>query len=110
MATSCKRGAARWGGKVGETGNYRTYALGMGQGDTRLPSGSSAMDAWTAKQAGFRSDFAAWDGTFTVQGDIYENIIDTPGGRRNGGDLLGRWNKRLQGGSLVQVQVYYDEH
>jgi len=104
-----KRGAARWGGKVGETGTYRTYLLGMGQGDTRLPNGSSAMDAWTAKQAGFRSDFAAWDSTFTVQGDIYENIIDSPGGRRNGGDLLGRWNKRLQGGSLVQVQVYYDE-
>lgn len=103
-----QNGAGRWGGKLGSAGTYRGYALGFGRGNTDLPSGDSAKDSWNGKQAGFRSDFAALDSAFTVQGDAYENQIDTPGGRRNGGNLLARWTKQLAGGSTLQVQSYYD--
>ena len=65
------------------------------------------MDDWNGKQAGFRSDLAAGSGAFTVQGDIYENLIDTPGGRRSGGNLLGRWNTQLLGSLLEQLGEDY---
>ena len=80
-----QRGAGRWGGKLGDLGSYRVYALGFGEGHTRLPNGDSAMDDWRGKQAGFRSDLSALDSTFTVQGDIYENLsIRRPGDAAEG--------------------------
>ena len=103
-----QRGDGRYGGRLGDFGTYRAYALGYGYGHTDRPDGSSAMDDWNGKQAGFRSDFAAGGQAFTVQGDIYENLIDTPGGRRSGGNLLGRWNTRVLGSSL-ELQAYYDQ-
>jgi iron complex outermembrane recepter protein len=104
-----QRGAGRWGGKLGDFGSYRTYAQGFGEGHTRLPNGDNAMDDWRGQQAGFRSDLSALESTFTVQGDIYENLVDTPGARRSGGNLLGRWNKQLANGSSFQLQAYYDQ-
>lgn len=104
-----RHGAGRWGGKLGDLGTYRGYALGYGEGHTDLVGGGSAMDDWRGKQAGFRTDLAALRSTFTVQGDIYENLVDTPGGRRNGGNLLGRWNRQLANGSSLQVQAFYDQ-
>jgi len=104
------RGAdGRWGAKLGDLGTYRGYALGYGQGHTELQSGASAMDDWRGKQAGFRADLSALGSAFTVQGDIYENLIDAPGGRRSGGNLLGRWNRRLSDTSSLQVQAYFDQ-
>jgi len=38
----------------------------------------------------------------------YENVVDA-GGRRSGGNVLGRWSRRSSDGSSLQVQVYYDE-
>ncbi|HEX5454184.1 MAG TPA: TonB-dependent receptor [Stellaceae bacterium] len=105
-----KRGAGQWGGKIGSLGTYRAYALGFGEGDTRLvPSHANAMDSWNGKQAGFRSDLNALGGALTVQGDAYENLIDTPGGRNNGGNFTAFWNRRLDDGSRVLVEAYYDK-
>jgi iron complex outermembrane recepter protein len=103
-----KSGAGRWGGKLGDAGTYRAYALGFGLGHTDLPDGTSASDDWNGKQAGFRSDFAALGSALTIQGDVYENRLDTPGGRLSGGNFLGRWTKQLGDGSSLQVQSYYD--
>jgi Outer membrane receptor for ferrienterochelin and colicins len=103
-----QRGDGRWGGKLAGLGTWRGYALGYGEGHTDL-AGGGAVDEWHGRQAGFRTDLSALRSTFTVQGDIYENIIDTPGGRRSGGNLLGRWNKTLAGGASLQVQAYYDQ-
>jgi iron complex outermembrane receptor protein len=102
-----KRGEARYGGELG-AGTYRAYALGFSEGDTTIRGDGSAMDSWRGKQAGFRSDLPAWNGAFTVQGDLYENTIDSPGGRRSGGNLLGRFTKALSVGTL-SVQAYYDQ-
>jgi len=103
-----QRAAARWGGKLGDAGTYRGYALGFREGDTTFADGSSAMDAWRAKQAGLRTDLAALGGDVTLQGDMYENVVDA-GGRRSGGNVLGRWTRRAADGSSLQVQAYYDE-
>ncbi len=102
-------GDARWGGKIGDSGSYRVYALAFGEGDTRLDGGSSAMDAYHGNQAGFRTDQTAFAGNLTLQGDAYENRVGTPSGRRNGGDALARWDKRFADASTFQVQAYYDQ-
>jgi len=103
------RAAARWGGRLGESGTYRGYALGFVQDHTTRTDGSDAMDDWRGKQAGFRTDFGARADRFTVQGDAYENVIDTPGGRRSGGNVLGRWMRQLADGASLQLQAYYDQ-
>jgi iron complex outermembrane receptor protein len=104
-----QRADGRWGGKLGNLGTIRGYALGFGQGHTDAASGASAMDDWRGTQAGFRADLSALGSAFTFQGDIYDNLVDAPGGRRSGGNLLGRWNKRLTNDSSLQVQAYYDQ-
>lgn len=103
-----QRGAARWGGGIGASGSLRVYAAGFGQGHTSLAGGADAHDDWRGRQAGFRADFGPRDSESTVQGDYYENRIDAPSGRRSGGNVLGRWSKRLDNGSL-RLQAYYDQ-
>ena len=103
-----RRGAARYGGKLGEAGTWRAYALGYSEGDTRAPGGASARDGWRGQQAGFRSDLATPGNTYTFQGDAYQNLVDFPGGKRSGANLLGRWTRALARGSLA-LQAYYDQ-
>ncbi|MEO6749772.1 MAG: TonB-dependent receptor plug domain-containing protein, partial [Casimicrobiaceae bacterium] len=104
-----QQGALRWGGRIGDAGHYRVYAQAFGEGQTMVTGGDGGNDDWRGKQAGFRADTNAFGGAVTAQGDMYENIVDTPGGRRNGGNVLGRWTRALADGSTVDVQAYYDE-
>jgi len=103
-----QRADGRWGGKLGD-GSYRVYALGLAEGDTHLTNGANANDAWRGRQAGFRTDGPILGGALTFLGDMYENIVSTPAGRRDGGDVLARWTRPLDGRSDVQVQAYYDQ-
>ncbi len=109
LGNRLQQGALRWGGKLGDAGRYRVYAQAAGESQTLLASGDGASDDWRSTQAGFRADMTALGSAFTVQGDMYENILDTPGGRRSGGNLLGRWTRQLSEGSTLQVQAYYDQ-
>lgn len=103
-----QNGAGRWGGKLGDSGTYRGYAMGFGRGHTRFTgTGLDAKDGWNGRQAGFRTDWALPSDGFTLQGDIFENQFDS-GGRSNGGNILGRWTRQLDGGSSLEVQAYYD--
>ena len=104
-----QRGAARYGGRLGSAGTYRVYALGFGREHTTAPGGRDAMDDWHGQQAGFRADLSAGTDRYTMQGDIYENVIDWPGGRRSGGNVLGRWTRHLADDASLQLQVYYDQ-
>ncbi|MEP7062669.1 MAG: TonB-dependent receptor [Betaproteobacteria bacterium] len=109
LGNRLQHGAMRWGGKLGEAGHYRVYAQGGNEAQTLLAGGDGAHDGWRSTQAGFRADTAALGSTFTVQGDMYENILDAPGGRRSGGNVLGRWERRFADGSTLMVQAYYDQ-
>lgn len=103
-----RQGAGRWGGKLGDDGTYRAYAMGFGEGSTRIsPKGIGAGDSWNGRQTGFRTDFGKREDAFTVQGDLFENQFDS-GGRSNGGNLLGRWTHQLDNGSSLEVQAFYD--
>ena len=103
-----QNGSGRWGGKFGTNGTYRAYAMGFGRGDTDLRStGGNANDGWNGRQVGFRSDWNGQVDTLSLQGDAYENQFDI-GGRANGGNILGRWSRRLDNGSTFELQSYYD--
>jgi iron complex outermembrane receptor protein len=102
-----QRAAVRYGGKLGEHGSYRVYAQDLERGPMAHADGTSATDAWDSEQGGFRTDWAAGNNAFTVQGDIFDNAFDV-GNRNRGKNLLTRWKHQLGGGSSLELQAYYD--
>jgi iron complex outermembrane receptor protein len=113
----------RYGGGNGNDFDYRFY----GKGFTRSPevhSDGQNFDDWRAAQGGFRMDWNKRAGAFTLQGDFYEELagesvpVDTytapyiriadANAGLSGGNIMGRWEKTLHGGSDIQVQAYYD--
>ena len=103
---------ARYGGKLAPNLYYRVYAKQFDRGDSVRPNGRLSNDAWRAGQVGFRMDYdAIADDLITVQGDVYDGEIGQAGPENigvNGGNLLGRWSRRLAENSDVKVQIYYD--
>ena len=122
-----ERGAAagRKGGKIGENLFYRTYAKHFNRDEMETLTGEGANDAWHMSQAGFRTD---WDkssqDSFTFSGDTYYgeqdrklslpslsgSFVDTRVGeeQRGGGNLLGRWNRKIDEDSETSLQMYFD--
>jgi iron complex outermembrane receptor protein len=115
-------GAARYGGAFGADGHYRIYGKYFDRDHTSLGNGSAADDAWHMGQAGFRADWGGAGDQFTVQGDAYSGnkaqpapgTITISGFSRlnpisiSGANLLTRWRHRLDGGSDLSLQAYYD--
>jgi len=106
---------ARHGGKIAGNDYYRTYA--------------QYLDAasWYRGRAGFRMDGkAAGSDTYTFQGDAYSGEQDaslrlptytTPflqtihsTNDAYGGNLLGRWNHKIEKGSDLSLQAYVDHY
>ena len=104
--------AARYGGAITADTHFRIYGKFTAHDDERLPDGREASDAWRTGRGGFRIDSTrSRTDTFTLQGDLYvgrEGLAGRPDGRTSGGNLLGRWTRRLSGQSDVSLQVYYD--
>jgi iron complex outermembrane receptor protein len=117
--------AARHGGRAGDTGSYRAYAKYFAQ-DAAYHTDGGDWDDWSMGQAGFRSDWGTpqiGDG-FTLQGDVYDGrtgarttltALEPPFSRTverdidlTGGNVLGRWTRRTEGGSDLAVQGYWD--
>ncbi len=99
-------GALQYGGRLGAAATYRVYGTGFYGRDSEQASGTSARDGWHKYQAGFRFDRTPATDVVTVEGDAYRGREEQ---LLTGENLLARWTHRLDGGSLVQVQGYYDE-
>jgi iron complex outermembrane recepter protein len=116
MATVARSGSggyetARWGGKLGEAGHYRIYALTMDHADTRRADGFVRPDSATKDQAGFRSDWESRAGQFTLQGDAYTGgkyPANNLAPRQSGENLLARWSGGFANGSPFKLQAYVD--
>jgi iron complex outermembrane recepter protein len=116
-------GAFRYGGGNRNL-SYRIYGIAFGRAP-ELHSDRDDFDDWQLGQGGFRVD---WDNqkrdTLTVQGDLYKGGI---GERENiayyfppaslnvdgiedasGGNILARWQHKINATSDIQVQGYYD--
>ncbi len=114
-------GALRYGGKIGEKGNYRAYAKYTNRDSSHLGN-----DAWYLSQYGMRSD---WDldeeDKITFDGAYYNGEEDlrttlstlTPPFRQilnadgviSGGHFLTRWEHAYSDTSDSTLQVYYDQ-
>jgi iron complex outermembrane receptor protein len=102
----------RYGGKIGDEATFRVYAMGAKRNSLERPSGADAGDSWDKIQGGFRSDWSRARDALTLQGDIYNATTeDQPGALQNGGvsggNVIGRWNRQFDAGSMLQTQLYY---
>ena len=119
------QGELRYGSSWGSGGALRVYGMGSTLGASDLTTGISDVDDWQTGQGGFRLDLARRaDETFTLQGDVYA----ASGGQRlqlptpaapfiqlygedltaEGGNLRGRWSRRISPRSDLAVQAYVD--
>ena len=114
----------RQGGGNNDGFNYRIYGKGTDTGPEYHPD-HQQFDDWRRMQGGFRTD---WDinseYSLTIQGDIYDGISGenvrisslTPpysqdvekNAQLSGGNILARWQRKLTGGSDIQLEAYYD--
>lgn len=114
----------RYGGGNDNGLTYRFYAKGFTRGPEHHFDAHN-FDDWRGAQSGFRMDWSKDQrDSFTLQGDLYaqqdgeqvaigtyvpafEGIAD---GNANlsGGNLLGRWTRKLKGDDNFQLQMYYD--
>lgn len=103
---------ARYGGKLTPNLFYRVYAKYFDRGDSVRSNGRKSNDAWRTGQIGFRMDYdGTADAALTFQGDAYNGTLGQVGPdniRVNGGNLLGRWSRKLVENSEVKLQAYYD--
>ncbi|WP_165837104.1 TonB-dependent receptor plug domain-containing protein [Phenylobacterium hankyongense] len=102
----------RYGGQLGESAAGRIYFTAFRRGELRKDDGAHANDGWDGVQGGFRTDWAGDRDTLTLQGDAHDGTIsDSLGlpGYVRGGNVLGRWTRRMENGSTVELQAYYDQ-
>jgi iron complex outermembrane receptor protein len=115
---------ARYGGSNGKGFDYRIYAKGSTESPESHPTGQQ-FDDWRRAQAGFRTDWQINPtDSLTVQGDIYTDIdgesvrntllsppyslIVNKNAQLGGGNILGRWTRKFNDKSDLQIQTYYD--
>jgi iron complex outermembrane recepter protein len=107
----------RYGGPLGDSGHYRAYAKTAHFDATQRANGTSALDAWSRGQVGFRADWDLDVGGVTLQADVYDGRSQDRGtvagftfGRIevSGANVLGRWTRNLPNGSQLRVQSYFD--
>lgn len=116
--------AARYGGVVGDDVYYRVFMQHSERDDSYAPEATSSDD-WRISHFGFRSDWQAnARDSVTLQGDLYQGDIgqlvpqarlaNRPGPQGNleadveGGNILGRWQRQLDGDGELQLRAYYD--
>jgi iron complex outermembrane recepter protein len=117
-------GDMRYGNTTARGFSYRLYSLGAVRGPEFHPDGDN-FDRWRMGQLGFRSDWSHGNKNgFTVQGDIYEGqsgesvllatyspiaeVALQDKSPFSGGNLLARWQHKINEGSDIQVQTYFD--
>ena len=114
----------RYGGSNGHNLNYRAYTTAFNRSPEFHADGRN-FDGWRAGQASFRMDWEKNDhSAFTLQGDLYDEAAGesvqatsyTPpfsltveqDARLSGGNVMGRWEGKTDGGKDIQLQAYYD--
>ena len=103
--------AARYGIALGGSGAIRVYANWFNFDRHRQASiGPAGLDdAFHGWRAGFRSDFTTERDHFTLQGDIFDNRIESlPEDGNKGQNVLGRWTRTLSDRASLDFQAYYD--
>lgn len=114
--------AVRYGGTFGANGSYRVYGKHTDRENTRTASGTPKDDAWNRSQLGFRADWGDTRDQFVAQGNAYSGSFGQPLPGTistgvplaldtiaiSGANLRTRWDRRLDDGSNISVQAYFD--
>ena len=123
--TARSSAVGQYGLAVGQSGAFRVYGKFNDRDPSRLVGGAAARDDWQQGQGGFRLGLdASPRDRLTFQGDLYAGsgrtevrraLLEPPFAEvvpeeldAHGGNLLGRWSRRLGEASELQVQGYYD--
>lgn len=119
-------GYMRHGGKIGENSTYRAYVNHYRQDNSETASNVKAHDAWNISRAGIRTDGKIDDdSTFNITSDVYHGEREIPfvlAPRVNaagfaqdldnhhmyGGNIIGKYSRKLDNESNLDLQVYYD--
>ncbi|MFZ5561368.1 MAG: TonB-dependent receptor plug domain-containing protein [Pseudomonadota bacterium] len=104
--------ALRWAARLRPGLHYRVYGKFNERDAAELQNGQAGNDAWKLGQGGFR---LGWEATaadlLTLQGDIYDGRSEQPLAHDigiDGGNLTGRWTRRLSERADLQLQLYFD--
>ncbi|MFZ3236119.1 MAG: TonB-dependent receptor plug domain-containing protein [Stellaceae bacterium] len=99
----------RYGGRIGDDATYRVYGYGFDRASTPPYHGADIpSDAFFGGQTGFRVDGNSGANAYTMEGDLYDHSIVDNNGQFWGGNLNGFWSRRLENGSTVKLQAYYE--
>lgn len=120
--------AARYGGQIGDNGQYRVYGLYFERGPFYDPTNPAPEDAGRQGQGGFRADWnvaGSKDDRLTVQGDTYTGQSGNPHMQTltvppylnvlpnkdslNGQNLITRWEHTCDDTSGWMAQAYYND-
>lgn len=103
----------RYGGQMASNAFFRVYTKYFDRDESALPDGRDAEDRFRMGQTGFRLDWKpSAEDLLTVQGDLYGGTVEQPSPQDDidlaGGNVLGRWTRRLSEPSKLELQFYYD--
>jgi iron complex outermembrane receptor protein len=104
-------GALRYGGALDGGGRYRVYAKALSHDDIERENGILSRTGWKRSQAGMRADWGQPNDAMTLQADAYSGALHQQGTKDidiAGANLLGRKTMRLEGGSELTAQAYWD--
>jgi iron complex outermembrane receptor protein len=118
--------STRYGGPIGDRGNYRVFGKYLHQDAFADSQGNESNDDWHLVHGGFRADLSLSSrDDLTIQGDLYQGNEgqSVPGllslsppltgnfnsqTDLNGGNLLGRWHRASSERLDTTVQIYYE--
>jgi iron complex outermembrane receptor protein len=115
--------AFRYGGALGADGSYRVYGKQVERAHTSTESGDTVNDAMHGTHVGFRADWGRADNRLTVHGNAYTGTVDQPAPGSisisgvdlplapipvSGANFITRWERQLNDGSGMMLQIYYD--
>jgi iron complex outermembrane receptor protein len=107
----------RYGGKLGERGDFRVFAKAAAFDNTERANGTALLDEWDRSLVGFRGDLDLAQGSLSLQGNAFESRSQDRGGApplrvgrldSTGVNVLARWTRRLPDGADLSVQTYFD--
>jgi iron complex outermembrane recepter protein len=121
-------GTMQYGGKAGNSTDYRLYSKYLNQGQFPGLAGGGGADGWRMLRGGFRSDSAlSSKDTLMLQGDLYSaregppviGTVSTAGAvtqnvasvvNISGGFLQGIWDHASSPHSNISLQLSYDKY
>jgi iron complex outermembrane recepter protein len=122
------QGLVQYGATAGSSGHYRVFGSTSDYRANTTAQGGSGQDPWHLFHGGFRSDWQLSSrDSLTVQGDLFSDIehqtyasfasLQTLNlaqfdelDESHGGNMLGRWTRKLSLRSDFSLQMYFDRN